>query len=223
MKIDSITMRSFLNSHKCYECNNMDLDSLVLRFQQTKGSAEYATICQKVLGVILKYARGSFINLGLSEDDIYSECMEALLRALTLWKADQKVKFLTYFYGFVHNAIYTLQNRKCNRKYKNLVSLDRMFEDSEEGYTIFEFCEQNKIKPKYKKETKKDSMYNLAFLSKEEKENLAFSLGLSFDDLNSLIVKIRKKLKLTTEEDDIILKDKMKKALKVKNYLKNLC
>lgn len=222
MKIDSITMRSFLNSHKCYECNNMDLDSLVLRFQQTKGSAEYATICQKVLGVMLKYARGSFINLGLSDDDIYSECMEALLRALTLWKADQKVKFLTYFYGFVHNAIYTLQNRKCNRKYKNLVSLDTMFEDSEEGYTTFEFCEQNKIKPKYKKETMKDAMYNLAFLTLDEKKNLAFSLGISFDDLNSLIMRIRKKLKLTTEEDDMLLKSKMKETIRVKNYLKNL-
>lgn len=226
MKLDSDSMRGFLAQYTNFkDLHSTDLDSLVIKYRQSQNSIEFATIYNKVLGVVLKFGRESFADLGLTEDDIYSKGMEALNNALNIergWKPESNVKFITYFYRVVHNSIITLQNKKSQRDYKKFhQSLDELIEDPA---LHFDICEENSPYHyvKSKKESSKESVSILTKSSNEDKLNLAFNLGISVDNLELAIIAAKVKYKLATKDEIEHLKNSKTNWRKVKNKLKTL-
>lgn len=238
MKVDSTSIRSFVASYQNFNDNNINLDELVLKYRETNDSRYFATIYNRVLGCILKIARGSFHTLGLSEDDIFSEAMTSLyyaLRADKGWKPGQSTTFLTYYTWVARNAILTLQNRKCQRDYQKYnTSLDDLLSENEEEETgVYQFTEADSISNhiKVKKESPLIALHKLMAQFDNVKEQLAFNLGVSLPKLELILIAAKIKLNksvqknkesLITSEEEHYFNAHKKDYKELKKILKNL-
>ena len=231
MQLNSDSMRDFLSNFTNFDEINSDLDTLVVQYRETQDPRKLGTICNKVLGVILKYGRKA--HDGLCDQDIYSRGFEALLYAVADkgWKSDSKVKFITYFTRSVINAMTSLQQKKCFRDaYKYQVSLDALIDDPD---TNFDVSEDEKFIPasggyfpvesKKDKEDKDDSSkkkdrinslkydFEQVYNNQESKINMAMSLGMSLTDLEIELLKFKIKRKYYEKDDSTsIISDKVK-------------
>lgn len=246
MKVDSYSIRGFVANFTDVRSSQVDLDQLVTQYRLNNNSKDYATIYNKVLGVILKFGRQCDVNLGITEEDIYSQGMLTLLRALDPvkgWKPESNVRFITYFHLLIRNDIITLCNKKCQREYKNyVVSLDELLcQDNEnsEAVNTIQFKEEDSLSNhlEYKKESPVVAMHKLMAQFDEVKDQLAFNLGLPLSklELTMLAAKIKidrvNKKKIDQNDQNISLvsiqekqyfNDHKKDYSKVKKFLKSL-
>lgn len=228
MQLNSDSMRDFLSNFTNFEEINSNLETLVQQYRETHDSRKFATIYNKVLGVVLEHGRKT--HDGLCDQDIYSHGMEALtycLREDNGWNANSKIKFLTYFYRTVHNAFITLQKKKCFRdanKYQ--ISLDALVDDPDSSFDITEehrFVSKSggyypvEIK-KDKEETKKKKRMNTLMYDFEQvnnnlesKKDMAMTMGISLTDLEIELLKFKIRRKFYSEGDSTsIISDQVK-------------
>lgn len=236
MQLNSDSMRDFLSNFTNFDEINSDLDTLVVQYRETQDPRKLGTICNKVLGVILKYGRRA--HDGLCDQDIYSRGFEALLYAVADkgWKSDGKVKFITYFTCSVINAMTSLQQKKCFRDaYKYQVSLDALIDDPDTNFDVSEDerfipasggyfpvkskddeskdVEENKDISSKKKDRINSLKYDFeqVYNDQESKINMAMSLGMSLTDLEIELLKFKIKRRYYENDDSTsIMSDKVK-------------
>jgi hypothetical protein len=207
MKVDSYSIRGYIANFTDVRTSQVDLDQLVVQYRLSQSSQDYATIYNKVLGVILKFGRQCDASLGITEEDICSQGALTLLRALDPikgWKADSNVKFITYFHLLVRNDIITLCNKKSSREYqKYSASLDALlYEDEEQDIVACQFSEDESLVNHI--ETKKESpliaLHKLLACFDDVKEQMAFNLGLSLPKLELAMLAARIKVNKTVQK-----------------------
>lgn len=222
MRLDGCSIRDFAENFANRQDLSLDLDVLAIRYKSFHNQSDFATILNKVLGVILKYGRGSFSDLGLTEEDIYSHGIHALANALDGWSPDKKVKFITYFYRMVHNAIITLQSRKCQRDYKKFhTSLDELVDDPDSNFDVSDKDTLSRH-IRSRRVTGKESVEILTNISQDQMVELAYTLGISMSSLQLAFIVAKSKYRLATQEEEEKLKNSKKEWRQIKKHLKTL-
>ena len=208
MLMDMGSFRSFISNYTDFGQIDLDLETLVSKYRQTNDPRYFATIYNKVAGVIFK--AGSKANNSLTDADMFSHGVEALYHALSEtkygWKPESRIKFLTYYTRMVSNFVYTLQNSRHFRDF-NLyqTSLDALVDDPDNPKS---FNEEQRFVPVRKTIFDKRAVFERL---KEicDNESLLNQIKEDFGQDNKTFMiaflKLKKKFKLATKEDKRLL------------------
>lgn len=119
MFITSQNTRNFLDKYSNHIDLNMDLNQLVLRYKSNNDDADFALICNKVLGIVTSQAQ-KLNNPDFTDLDAFSHGLEIIYRATQKWdpyratknealSKDKKIKvsFLTFVHRAIQNDFHT--------------------------------------------------------------------------------------------------------------------
>lgn len=203
------SFKLFISKFTNFEDINLDLETLVSKYRQTNDPRYFATIYNKVSGVIFKF--GQRANNSLTSADMYSHGMEALYHALSTgkygWKPESKIKFLTYYYRMVNNFVFTLQKSKHFRDFAAYhTSLDQLVDDPDNPQSFTEDQLYSPIrKTIYDKEAiaerLKEIGNNKTILSEMQQE-----LKYTDSEFKLAFLQLKKKCKLANKQEKNLLK-----------------
>ena len=118
MIVNTDGIRDFLQNHGGNTYTNEDLNSLVIKYKDTKNSDILSSILQKTLGMISLQAK-KLQNPDFTESDAYSHGFEIIIKAINKWDPNSKTSFSTLVYLYIHNAFDTLAYR--SKQYRSYI------------------------------------------------------------------------------------------------------
>lgn len=194
MLIDDCEIRKFFESHCDAKLSNeLDLDTLVIKYQQTKDERDYANLCNKALFVIFGLIKTCKDELDKAE--IYSQSFEALLRATEKWQVG-KVKFLTYYYACLFRVFCNLRHKKSVRDYlKYFVSLNDLIENTNYDKTIIEDNSFIFLRIKCRKGLEQNIIDFIKKYNVVQKTDIAKALNITVHELDKNIKRIQERNK----------------------------
>lgn len=215
MLMDMCSFRSFISNYTDFKEIDSDLETLVLKYRQTNDPRYFATIYNKVAGVIFK--AGSKTSGALTDADMFSHGVEALYHALSEtkygWKPESKIKFLTYYTRMVGNFVYTLQHSRHFRDINlHQVSLDELIDDPDNPKS---FDESQMVLP-IRKTTYEhsDVVERLREICNNQKLINQIKEDFGEDDrtFKITLLKLKKKFRVATKEEKRMLNLALKAA-----------